>query len=399
MPQPASDINPFVYYRQRLDSYRRAIDSGLSDEWFVDAVSRLDERVADIDGTGFRVTPLVDGSALATAAGLNSGADDGAKTLLVKAEIHNVAGSHKARHLFGSALHLLVDQAVEPDMPKRSLAIASCGNAALAAGVVARALDLEIAVFVPTWANETIVEKLQSVGSSIKRCERQQNESGDPCYLRFGEYVGAGGAIPFSVQGTDTPTTFDGGRTIGWEMFDQATGLRVEVSRLYIQVGGGALAVSAFLGFTGRDIESLSAGLGPGTQLQRAVTLMPVQAAGCAPLERAWRLLGETSPPFDFMDAAKRPTDFMWPWDNPASAADGILDDITYDWLPLLQATRLSGGAPVVACEDIVVKARDLAQKEGFAASATGTAGIAGVLTDRPDSGISVVILSGVERH
>ena len=46
----------------------------------------------------------------------------------------------------------------------------------------------------------------------------------------------------------------------------------------------------------------------------------------------------------------------MWPWEEVGtSAADGILDDETYDWLPIVAAMHSSGGSPVVAPEATVL--------------------------------------------
>lgn len=357
--------NPFVRYRDRLDSHTAAIAGGLGDEWFVETVERLDAAVAAVDGHGFVVTPTVAMPTLAEATGLEV-------DLHVKIEVDNVGGSHKARHLFGVALQMLVDEALGAPVAHQ-LAIASCGNAALGASVIARALDRPLAVFVPTWADPPVVEALSDLGADLRVCERRDGEAGDPCYLRFGEAV-ASGARAFSVQGTDTPAAFDGGRTLGWELAEQVSGL----DAVYVQVGGGALATA------------VSLGLG-------AVPLYPVQAAGCAPLRRAWDRL---APGSDFEAAATSPGDYMWPWTDPTSVATGILDDITYDWLPLLRRTSETGGEPVVAAEATIVRAHELGRDAGIAVSATGTAGLAGLLTRPPAPGSRVAVLfTGVERE
>jgi len=360
--------NPFVRYRERLDSYASALAGGLSDEQFVDLVEKLDEAVAAVDGTGFRITPTSAMPSLAAAAGLADGIE-----LFVKVEVDNVGGSHKARHLMGVALQMLVDEILGAE-PSGPLAIASCGNAALGASVIARALGRPLQVFVPTWADPPVIEQLTELGADLRVCARRGGEAGDPCYLRFGEAV-AGGARPFSVQGVDTPSTFDGGRTIGWELADQVGSL----DSIYVQVGGGALATAA------------SIGVGD-------VTLFPVQTEGCAPLRRAWDLLG---PDFDLDEAAANPGAFMWPWeDEPTSIASGILDDVTYDWLPLLRRTLVTGGEPIVVDEATVRRAHELASATGIAVSATGSAGLAGLLAAPPAAGNRVAVLfTGVERE
>ncbi|MDH3295060.1 MAG: PLP-dependent lyase/thiolase, partial [Acidimicrobiia bacterium] len=252
-------------------------------------------------------------------------------------------------------------------------AIASCGNAALAAGVIAAAMNRHLEVFVPTWADEPVVERLNDLGAVVTSCPRRPGEAGDPAYLRFREAADQG-ARPFTVQGTDTPTTFDGGRTLGWELVEQVAG----IESVYIQVGGGALATAVSMAM-------------PDT------VLYPVQAEGCAPLRRAWENL---SPDFDFEHAARHPEDFMWPWDDePTSAATGILDDVTYDWLPLLGQTRATGGEPLVVPETVIIEAHQLARaKTSIPVSATGSAGLAGLLHHRPTSGRAAVLFTGVQR-
>ncbi|MGI9595574.1 MAG: PLP-dependent lyase/thiolase [Acidimicrobiales bacterium] len=365
MPKPD---NPFIRYRERLDSYRAVQSGRLSDDRFVEMVSDLDRAVTDVEGHSFEMTPLVDGAALAAAADLGV-------ELWIKAEHGNVGGSHKARHLFGVAVQMLVDEELGAE-PAERLAIASCGNAALGAGVVAAALDRPLDVFVPTWADEAIVARLDDLGAEVNRCPRVEGESGDPAYLRFREAV-TGGVRSFSVQGTDTPTTFDGGRTLGWELADQMPGGLSPDDALYIQVGGGALATAV----------SMAA---------PEPRLYPVQTEGCAPLRRAWDLL---EPDFDFDRAAASPAQYMWPWETePTSLATGILDDVTYDWLPLLRLTRQSGGEPIVVGESLIERAYALAHANTpIPVSATGSAGLAGLLHSGRTEGRAIVLFTGID--
>ena len=91
----------------------------------------------------------------------------------------------------------------------------------------------------------------------------------------------------------------------------------------------------------------------------------------------------------------------MTVWDDPTSLADGILDDETYDWIGVIEAMRRRGGRPVVAPETCVVEAHRLAHAAGYDASATGSAGLAGLLhvrdEIRPTEQIAIII-SGVSR-
>ena len=98
-------------------------------------------------------------------------------------------------------------------------------------------------------------------------------------------------------------------------------------------------------------------------------------------------------------------TNFMWPWETPpASAAHGILDDETYDWAEILAGTLESGGWPVVAPETQVREAHSCVREATtIRADATGTAGLAGLLTlasagALPAGDRVAVLLTGVER-
>lgn len=359
-------MNPFLHYRERLDSYEAVRDGRMSDDQWVDIVASLDSSIAGVEGHGFVETPVVQATALAEAAGLDI-------DLWIKAEPHNVGGSHKARHLMGAAIHMLVAEALGAPKTER-LAIASCGNAAMGAGVVAAAMQRPLDVFVPTWADESIVSRLTELSASVHPSERREGEVGDPAYLRFREAV-EGGAAAFSVQGTDTPTTFDGGRTLGWELAEQLS----DIDSMYIQVGGGALSTAVSMAIP-------------------TARLHPVQAEGCAPLRRAWDKL---APDFDFEAAAASPDDYMWAWDNPQSFATGILDDITYDWQPLLHRTHETGGEPIVAPETLVRRSYDMAHEHtDIPVCPTGASGLAGLLASPPavDGERVVLLFTGIDR-
>jgi len=99
----------------------------------------------------------------------------------------------------------------------------------------------------------------------------------------------------------------------------------------------------------------------------------------------------------------------MWPWETadggaPVSAADGILDDETYDWLEVVSGMADGGGSPVVVAEPAVLEANDLAVRTtGVDVSHTGSAGLAGLIALRATDAVAAdervaVILSGVRR-
>ncbi len=376
--------NPFLRYRALLSPYRLARAWGLSDAAWEEIEGELDRALIAVDGRGFRRTPLSRQPALAKAAG-------GRGSLWVKDETGNVAGSHKARHLMGVLLYLKVLEAAGrpagAGLTTRRLAIASCGNAALAAAVLARAADWPLDVFIPPDASPVVIRRLADLGASTTICQRRDGEAGDPCYHAFRRAV-AEGAIAFGVQGPDNGLAIEGGRTLAFEMAEGFRDAGAHVDALFVQAGGGALASGLAQGF------ALAAKAGV---IGRPPKLMAVQTAGCAPLARAWQKLGAG----DLTNAAHHRSRFMWPWEStPHSLAHGILDDETYDWWAIVKGLRDSGGHPVVAGESDIAEAYRLARAHAdIAVSATGAAGLAGLLAEGPgNSAVRAVIFSGIDR-
>ena len=379
--RPTDDENPYLAFRKYLavDSFGAAI--GLSEDDRIRIITEANAAVAAVAGRGFLRTPLYRSVELSDALGFTAKGG-----VWIKDETHNVAGSHKARHLFTELLHLLFAEAagVAPwtSSTRPPLAIASCGNAAIAASTLAAAVQWPIYVHVPPAATSEVLVALASLDADVRVCPRLPDDAaGDPCVLRFREAV-AVGAIAFGVQGTENAWCLDGGRTIGWEMTEDLGHL---MDRIFIQVGGGAFA--ACVGASLR-----SAGVHP--------KLHAVQTEGCAPLARAWEKALATG---GARNAGPRWNECMWPWETtPVSIADGILDDETYDWIGVLDAMADTGGAPVVVSEQHVQQAYDWVHSlTSVNVSATGVAGLAGLIAMRSDIANDervVVVMSGVER-
>lgn len=381
----SDETNPFVRYRELLWSWHRWVDSGLDDNDFVAMVHTLDDSVKEVAGTGFVMTPV---------RWVDSLGEDSQAPAFAKDETGNVGGSHKARHLMGLLLHLAVDAVAnnaDTDGNAR-LAISSCGNAALGAATVARAAGRPIDVFIPTWADPKVVAVLESLKATIHVCERQPHESGDPCMLRFQEAVSAG-ALPFGVQATENLWTLDGGRTIGWELADQLGADSAD--NVLVQVGGGALLTSCAIGL----LEG--AALGP---LERVPRVWAVQARGCAPFDRAWSQIPAATSVNERLKLAEQQADrLMTPWPDPSSAATGILDDVTYDWLGVARSLLLTGGSSLVATEDEIESANEGVRAAGYNADHTGSAGYAGLLAALREGSISptdttAVLITGIRR-
>ncbi len=434
--------NPFVTWRRRLTAWDVARTLGMEDEAFVRLVEDLDESVASVDGQGFRERPLLRSASLDAELGFQAPGG-----LWLKDETGNVSGSHKARHLAAVMLYLKVMACRGRTPAERAqprLAISSCGNAALAAAVVARAAGYRLEVFVPPSAQPAVLARLQELGVQVATCERRPGERGDPCYRRFREATSQG-AVAFCCQGPDNALTVEGGETLAWEIVERLEPQGLD--RVFVQVGGGALASACVRGF----VRGVAEGRWP-----RMPRVHAVQTAGGFPLARAWAAValraldgmlfgsvgfdaavpaeirqfgveacyralqslawvrgdepesvaravsvdqaalaacaaglrsesGAAAAGATIEGAARERGAFMWAWERePVSLAHGILDDETYDWRAVVAGMLESGGWPIVVTEAQVAAANHLARAHtGIDVDHTGSAGLAGVIALR----------------
>ncbi|RMG21259.1 MAG: pyridoxal-phosphate dependent enzyme, partial [Deltaproteobacteria bacterium] len=269
--------SPYQRWARRHYAWHRAGAEGLGEAFYGETLARLEEAVREVDeGRAFRTAPLLDASAVAGLYGLPS------RAVLLKEETTSVAGSHKARHLMGVLLTLEVLRAAGKLPARPRLAIASCGNAALAAATLAAAARLPLSVFVPEHADPEILRRLTHLGAEVERCPRPPGQAGDPSVLRFREAV-ADGALPFSCQGPDNGLSVEGAVALGYEVAE-AIAERVAAGeappdRLFVQVGGGALGSALAQGL----LEAHAAG-----RLPKVPRLHTVQTRGGWPLARAY---------------------------------------------------------------------------------------------------------------
>jgi threonine synthase len=388
------DGQPFLRYRRFLYAWHFGRAHGLADTAWADTVRRLDDEVARVDGRGFAMTPLRRSAALEARLGMSP---QGA--IWIKDETGGVAGSHKARHLMGIMIQLEVVRALGLDDPRRrGLAIASCGNAALAAAAVARAAGYPLRVFVPVSADPEVIDRIASHGATVERCAREPGVAGDPTYRRFRAAV-ADGALPFCCQGPDNGLTIDGGATLWLEVAEALRGAPPD--RVVVQVGGGALASACVQAFG--DMHATG-------RCPPIPALHAVQTRGAHPLERAYAAVRARLPSgadagaicAAMHDARTHRASCMWPWETePHSVAHGILDDETYDWAAIVEGMLRSGGSPLVVSEEELYEANRLARDTTHVeVSHTGSAGLAGLvqlLRAEPDARHQqhVIIFSG----
>jgi threonine synthase len=283
------------------------------------------------------------------------------------------------------------------------LAVASCGNAALAAAAVARAAGRPLDVYIPVTADPAVVAKLERLGARLTVCPRTAGVVGDPTYHRLQQAI-RDGATPFTCQGPNNGMTIEGGKTLGYEIVSALRRSGTLLDRVFIQVGGGALASAVIQAF--HDAARLGV-------FGRVPRIHAVQTLGAYPLQRAYDRLAQRIGPHAWEEtrdgalryAATHRSQFMWPWEaEPRSVAYGILDDETYDWLAVVRGMATTGGFPLVAAEDTLVRAHDLARAAtGINVDHTGSAGLAGLLLLHREGGVGAqervaCLFTGVQR-
>ena len=395
---PVSDTNPFLLYRTLMHSYHVATARGLPDGAYRDLVASLDAAVSAVDGHGFRATPFSRSPELSEALGFSE-----VGGVWVKDETGNVSGSHKGRHLIGVLIHLAVMERCGLTDPaaRRGLAIASCGNAALAAAVVARAGGWRLTIFVPPDAQASVVRQLHDLGAKVIACPREPGTPGDPAYLALRRELDLG-ALPFTTQGPENGLAIEGGLTLGYELVTDLAGEPLD--HLIVQVGGGALASSTVQAL--REAADLGA-------LGQMPAIHTVQTTGAHPLERAYHrvralLPDEPAPEAirkTMAEAARHRSAFMQPWpQEPVSVATGILDDETYDWRAVVEGMLLTGGQPLVVSEETLIRAnQEAVARTGIPVDPTGSSGLAGLLEMRRSGQVGdhdrvAVLFTGLQR-
>lgn len=258
-------------------------------------------------GEGF--TPLLPAPRLAQRLGL--------RRLWVKDEGQNPTGSFKAR-----GLAVAVARAWE--LGARELALPSAGNAGAAAAAYAAAAGLPCHVVVPRDTPRVIVEETRALGAQVELIDGLITDAG----ARVAEGVRRHGW--FDLSTLKEPYRVEGKKTMGYELFEQLGG-RLPDAIVY-PTGGGTGLVGMWKAF--EEMEGL------GWIDSARPRMFCVQAAGCAPIVRAWERAAETAEP----------------WAGAHTYAAGLrVPRAIADFL-ILGAVRASGGA-AVAVDDATMAA------------------------------------------
>jgi len=261
--------------------------------------------------------------------------------VFIKDEGLNPTGSFKARGLSAAVT-------MAKHFGLKKLAIPSAGNAASALAAYAAAAGLEAHIFMPKdvplanrvecdyyGAHVTLVDGL------ISDCAKKVAE------LKAGAFWKKDGW--FDVSTTKEPYRVEGKKTMGYEVAEQL-GWKLPEGIIY-PTGGGVGLLGMWKAFD--EMQEL------GFIGDERPNMISVQAAGCAPIVKAW-------------EEGRADSD-MWP--NAATIAAGLRVPKAYGDYLILDILKKSGGLALsVSDAEILAAARHWATTEGIFAAPEGAA-------------------------
>jgi threonine synthase len=264
----------------------------------------------------------------------------GARAPIVKDEGRLPTGSFKARGLamaVSMAKHFGVER----------LAMPTNGNAGAAMAAYGTRAGMETFVFCPADTPEVNVREIALQGAHVWRV----NGLIDAC----GSIVGAGKEEMgwFDVSTLKEPYRIEGKKTMGLELLHQLDWQVPDV--IFYPTGGGTGLIGMWKGF--EELEALGV---IGSERPRMVA---VQAAGCAPMVRAW-------------ETGARHADR---WEDAHTVASGIRVPAAIGDFLILDAVRASDGFAIAVDDDHILSAqRRAAGDDGLLLCPEGAAALAG---------------------
>ncbi|HEY1951580.1 MAG TPA: threonine synthase [Gemmatimonadaceae bacterium] len=273
-------------------------------------------------------TPLHHAKHLGEALGLTD--------LYVKDESLNPTQSFKAR-----GMSVAVSMAKELGLKK--LAAPSAGNAAGALAAYCALAGIEAHIFMPRDTPRANVIECEVAGANVTLIDGLITDCGAEVARRK-ESEGW-----FDVSTLKEPYRVEGKKTLGYEIAEQSAWTLPDV--ILYPTGGGTGLVGMWKAFD--EMQEL------GWIDDKRPRMISVQAAGCAPIVRAFEK-GERAAE-EFPDAA--------------TVASGLRVPKAIGDFLILDAVRESGGAAVtVTDEELIAGARELARREGIFAAPEGGA-------------------------
>jgi len=262
-----------------------------------------------------------------------------AGTLWMKDESRLPTGSFKAR-----GLCLSVSMALE--LGVRHIAMPTNGNAGAALADYASLAGIRSTIFCPDDTPETNVREIAALGADVYRVNGLINDCG--------RIVAEGNSICgwFDMSTLKEPYRIEGKKTMGLELAEQFGWNLPDV--IFYPTGGGTGLIGMWKAF--QELQALG-WIGP--ELPRMIA---VQAAGCAPIVRAWQR-GEQHAEF---------------WQHAHTVAAGIRVPAAIGDFLMLSTIRESGGFAVAVDDSQILSARDqIARHEGVLICPEGAATMA----------------------
>lgn len=260
----------------------------------------------------------------------------------IKDEGLNPTGSFKARGLCAA-----VTMARQYGLKK--LAVPSAGNAASALAAYSATAGIEANIFMPKDVPLANLVECKSYGAKVTLVDGLISD----CARMVNERKQAEGW--FDISTTKEPFRVEGKKTMGYEVAEQ---LNWELpDAIFYPTGGGVGMIGMWKAFD--EMEQLG-WLKTGSKRPKMVA---VQAAGCAPVVKAWN---EHKPVAE-------------PWQNAHTLAAGLRVPKPYADYIVLDILKKSGGTSVaVSDEQIFAGVKEWASKEGVFAAPEGAACLPG---------------------
>ncbi|HYC16356.1 MAG TPA: threonine synthase [Pseudolabrys sp.] len=285
-------------------------------------------KAEDIVSLGEAVTPIVRMARLSARLG---GGD-----ILVKDEGRLPTGSFKARGL-------VMAVSMAKALGIKHMAMPTNGNAGAALAAYASRAGIKTTIFCPEDTPEVNVSEIALQGAMVYRV----NGLIDDC----GKIVGEGKVRVgwFDTSTLKEPYRIEGKKTMGLELAEQLGWQVPDV--IFYPTGGGTGLIGMWKAFA--ELEAI------GFIGRKRPRMVAVQAAGCAPMVKAF----ETG-----QDHAPR-------WENAHTIASGIrVPQAIGDFL-ILRAVRESGGFAIAVSDEAITAALDeMAREEGFLMCPEGAA-------------------------
>ena len=286
------------------------------------------ERDENIVSLGEGWTPLLRAERLGERVGLAQ--------LFVKDESQNPTQSFKARGMSAAV-------SMAKELGARKLAVPSAGNAAGALAAYSARAGLEAFIFMPKDTPRANVVECEQTGAHVRLVDGLITD----CGAEVARLKDAEGW--FDVSTLKEPYRVEGKKTLGYELAEQLDWELPDV--IVYPTGGGTGLIGMWKAFD--EMEQLG---WIGSERPRMVT---VQAAGCAPIVRAF-------------EEGKR---FADEFPNAATVASGLRVPRAVGDFLILDALKASGGTAVsVTDEELLAATREIGAAEGLFCAPEGAA-------------------------